>query len=637
MELKVYLAFISRRWWLLLLGPLLVGLAAYFVTQQMTPVYKATSTLLVNRTAIPGTIAYDDILTSERLTNTFSKLVERPAVLDEIIRRLELTVTRSDLDKKIEVAAVKETQLLEISVADPVPAFAATLANTTAQAFADDNASQLSSPGTVTIAKPAEAPEQPTSPKLAFNLAFAIALGLIMATGLGLLLDYLDDTVKSTEDVETIAGLPTLGQIGRFKPESGPAFATDIHSRSAEAYRQLRTNVHFTALGSQLKTIVITSANPEEGKSTTAANLATVLAQAGDRVILVDTDLRRSSLRGTFDGPNSFGLTGLLLNDVHDPSIALVNTRWKNLRLLPAGMLPPNPSELLTSTRMVRVIEALRELADYVIFDTPPVLAVTDAIILAARTDGTIVVAQADRTRTEALKLAIQSLRQANIHLVGVVLNKAKVRHGGDYYYRDDKSQAIEIEPAQVQPAQQRIEAAETLFSATPPAAAPRAIEQPKVQAPAAQKAQVAPDPAREKMLRARLAALRAHQPASPPEPVIGKAAQQDGHAYSNGHSNGNGHSSNDSGYSNGNGNGHSSNGNGHSNGNGLAAKSETDHVNGNGHSNGHSNGSVRSMTPEQEALPLSAAMNELLSRMDDTVGMIRSLKPGNSKGSDAL
>src|SRR5262249_6822790 len=154
-----------------------------------------------------------------------------------------------------------------------------------------------------------------------------------------LLLDYLDDTVKSSEDIENVAGLPTLGMISRFRPETGLAVSRDQHSRSAEAYRQLRTNVHFTSLGSELKTIVITSANPDEGKSTTAANLATVLAQAGDRVILVDTDLRRSSLRKTFDVGNSFGLTGLLLNDIQDPSLALVATRWKNLQLLPAGVL----------------------------------------------------------------------------------------------------------------------------------------------------------------------------------------------------------------------------------------------------------------------------------------------------------
>jgi capsular exopolysaccharide synthesis family protein len=226
--------------------------------------------------------------------------------------------------------------------------------------------------------------------------------------------------------------------IGRFKADSSPAFSDELQTPSSEAYRQLRTNVHFTGLGNELRTIVITSAYPDEGKSTTAANLATVLAQAGERVILVDTDLRRSSLRRTFDGPTSSGLTGLLLNDFKDPELALVATRWKNLRLLPAGVLPPNPSELLTSPRMGRIIGGLRGLADYVIFDTPPVLAVTDAIVLAAKTDGTILVTEAGRTRTEALRQAVRTLDQAKVRTVGIVLNKANIRRRDYYYYNND-------------------------------------------------------------------------------------------------------------------------------------------------------------------------------------------------------
>jgi receptor protein-tyrosine kinase len=440
-ELKVYIGFLRRRWWLLVLGPILAGLAAYFVTQQLTPMYQATSTVLVNRTAIPGTIEYNDVLTSERLTNTYAKLVERPAVLDEVLARAGVTLTRSELQEQMGVAAVQDTQLIEISVKDANPELAAFLANLTAQVFAEDNASQLSSRGTVSIAKPAEVPETPVSPKLFFNLAFAVLLGCVVAAGLGLLLDHLDDTVKTSEDIEAISGLPTLGLIGRFRPKTGPAFAAnDTRSRPGEAYRQLRTNVHFTALGAKLKTIVITSANAEEGKSTTAANLASVLAQAGEKVILVDTDLRRSSLDGTFAGQTSIGLTGLLMQDEADTAAALVSTRWENLKLLPSGVLPPNPSELLTSVRMIRVILALRQLADYVIFDTPPILAVTDAIILAARADGTILVAQADKTRSEAFAMAVRSLQQANTRVLGAVINRAHVKYAGYYYYGDSKS-----------------------------------------------------------------------------------------------------------------------------------------------------------------------------------------------------
>jgi capsular exopolysaccharide synthesis family protein len=438
-ELKAYLEFLGRRWWLLALGAIAAGAAAVFVTQQMTPVYRATVTMLVNKTATPGSIDYTDVLTSERLTNTYAQLVERPEVMTEVINRLDLQLPQSDLAKKIEVSTITDTQLLSISVKDADPEFATTLANSVAQAFADDNASQLAPAGTVTIAKQAQTPRAPVSPKMALNLSFAIILGMLVAGGLGLLLDYLDDTVKGEDDVEVLTGTPTLATISRFRPETGPAFATEQKSRSAESYRQLRTNVHFTTLGSELKTIVITSANPDEGKSTTAANLASVLAQAGDRVILVDTDLRRSSLRSVFDGVASIGLTGLLLNESQEPQVALIPTRWQNLHFLPAGVLPPNPSELLTSARMIRVIDKLRNLADYVIFDTPPVLAVTDAIVLAARTDGTIVVTESGKTRREALRQTARTLSQANTRIIGVVLNKTRGKHGADYYYRGNE------------------------------------------------------------------------------------------------------------------------------------------------------------------------------------------------------
>ncbi|HRC63298.1 MAG TPA: CpsD/CapB family tyrosine-protein kinase, partial [Dehalococcoidia bacterium] len=176
------------------------------------------------------------------------------------------------------------------------------------------------------------------------------------------------------------------------------------------------------------------SANPQEGKSTSVANLAVVLAQAGQRVIVVDTDLRRPFLHTFFQVPNSFGLTGLLLTEAEEPDAALVATGIQNLMLLPSGPRPPNPSELLTSPAMQHMIERLGTRADYVLFDSPPILAVTDASILAASTDAAILIAERGRTRTEALRRAHQALLRANARVLGVVINKAK-GHGSGYGY----------------------------------------------------------------------------------------------------------------------------------------------------------------------------------------------------------
>ncbi|MGE0229948.1 MAG: CpsD/CapB family tyrosine-protein kinase, partial [Dehalococcoidia bacterium] len=235
-------------------------------------------------------------------------------------------------------------------------------------------------------------------------------------------------------------GTSMIAAIGRLPGKargnkSRPSLSALSAAESAESYRQLRTNIHFAAVAQPLKTILVTSANPQEGKSTSVANLGVVLAQAGQRVIVVDTDLRRPFLHTFFRIPNSFGLTGLLLTEAEEPDVALVATRIQNLMVLPSGPRPPNPSELLTSPAMARMIERLAGRADYVLFDSPPILAVTDASILAARTDAAVLIAERGKTRTEALRRAHQALLQANARVLGVVVNKSSGRGSAYGYY----------------------------------------------------------------------------------------------------------------------------------------------------------------------------------------------------------
>ena len=441
-EIRKYLAFLRRRWWLLLFGPVLAGLAAVMITGRMPKTYSATSTVLVNKTTQPGSQEYYDALLSQQLTNTYAQLVTRPVVLDEVQRRLNTKIDRARLTKMISATPVKDTQLITIAVKDSDPILTANIANTLAQVFMDDNAGQFAATGSIKLAKAAEVPKNPISPSLPMNLTLAIVLGLVVAGGLAFLLEYMDDTIKSPADAESESGLPVLASVERFK-QNGNIFESGPQSRPAESYRQLRTNIRFASYGSDMKTIVVTSANVDEGKSTTATNLAIVLAQAGESVILVDTDLRRYAPQRQPGSP-TIGLTGLLLEDVKDPNVALMNTRWPHLKLLPSGILPPNPSELLTSDKMIQVIDQLKSMADYVIFDTPPTLAVTDAVILAARTDGTIIVTSAGKTRTEQLRETIRLMRQANARMIGVVLNRAAGAHAPYYYKRGEKPEIVQ-------------------------------------------------------------------------------------------------------------------------------------------------------------------------------------------------
>jgi non-specific protein-tyrosine kinase len=214
---------------------------------------------------------------------------------------------------------------------------------------------------------------------------------------------------------------------------SSPLIALrDPRAPAAEAYRTLRTNIQFSSLDKPLRTLLATSTAPDEGKSTTLANLAVTMAQAEQRVILVDCDLRRPTLHTLFDLPNETGLTSMILTEETPPP--LQETGVPGLSLLSSGPLPPRPADILGSRRMEAAIERLRAEADIVLFDTPPVVAVTDAAVLATKVDGVLLVFQAGRTSRERARRARQILEKVKANIVGVVLNNAEVEQGYGYY-----------------------------------------------------------------------------------------------------------------------------------------------------------------------------------------------------------
>jgi len=215
---------------------------------------------------------------------------------------------------------------------------------------------------------------------------------------------------------------------------SSPLIALrDPRSPAAEAYRTLRTNIQFSSLDKPLQTLLATSTAPDEGKSTTIANLAVTMAQAEQRVILVDCDLRRPTLHTLFDLPNDAGLTSLILAQ-EDAEIPLQDTGVAGLSLLASGPLPPRPADVLGSRRMEVVVGRLRAEADIVLFDTPPVVAVIDAAVLATKVDGVLLIFQANQTSRDRARQARQILERVKANIVGVVLNNAPAEQGYGYY-----------------------------------------------------------------------------------------------------------------------------------------------------------------------------------------------------------
>ena len=294
----------------------------------------------------------------------------------------------------------------------------------------------------------ARTPGAPTEPNIPRNLGFGFCLGLTTGIGLAFLLEGIDNTVRTPEQAQAISGLPSLGMIPLGSRNNSEAASRGLtvaaskeavelitqsrpQSQMAEAYRALRTSLLLTSVGAPPKIILITSALPQEGKTTTSVNTATVLAQKGTRVLLVDADLRRPSIHKALGmGPRAGSATS-------SPEECPFQTRFSvhsvlpNLFVLPAGTPPPNPAELLASSQMVEVLAELRQHYDHIVLDTPPTLSVTDAVVLSTRADAVVLVIRCGQTTKPALRRSREILAQVNARVAGVLLNAVESELAG--------------------------------------------------------------------------------------------------------------------------------------------------------------------------------------------------------------
>jgi non-specific protein-tyrosine kinase len=295
----------------------------------------------------------------------------------------------------------------------------------------------------LTLIEPAVPPTTPISPRTLLNVLIGALLGLFAGVALVLIRERLDDTVKTPADAEQTVGLPALGVItqmpGDRKRNEIYRLAALLYPRSpaTETYRMLRANIEFATADTPMRSLLVTSSAPSEGKTVTCSNLAIVFAQAGHRVLLIDGDLRRPGIHRLFDIPNTQGLSTLLRTDDVDYAAAVRPTEQANLWVLPTGPLPADPAELVGSPRMVAVMEHLESGYDLIIVDSPPVQSVADAAILSSFLDATLLVIGAGRARRTTLRLAREALDRAGADVIGVVLNllrdPAAVAYGGHY------------------------------------------------------------------------------------------------------------------------------------------------------------------------------------------------------------
>ncbi|MBF0395304.1 MAG: polysaccharide biosynthesis tyrosine autokinase, partial [Desulfobacterales bacterium] len=299
--------------------------------------------------------------------------------------------------------------------------------------------------GNIRVVDKAEVPEKPIKPKKKRNIILSVFIGLFFGIGLAFFFEYLDNTIKIPEDIKNHLKIPYLGPVPYLDIDEGtsetaserPELITfhSPKSTASEAYRGIRTGILFSSAGSEPRVILVSSAGPQEGKTLTSTNLAITMAQSGNKVVIIDCDLRRPKVHKMFNLSRDIGMTNVLVGNKKIDEVVL-QTGIPNLSMIPSGPIPPNPSEILGSNRMKDILELLKEKFDKVIIDTPPITAVTDAVILSKAVDGVVLVVRANDTIREIAKNGVDQILSVGGHLLGAILNGVDIGKDSYYYYQ---------------------------------------------------------------------------------------------------------------------------------------------------------------------------------------------------------
>jgi succinoglycan biosynthesis transport protein ExoP len=424
---------ITREHWAPVAAVALAGImfASLFALTR-TPAYTTSSQVFVS---FHGAESTSELATGtsyvQRRVVSYSNLVRSPQVLDPVIVELGLNTTAGELGTRVQAAPVTDTVLIDITATDADPTVAARIANTVAESLAErvdelETPQQtVDSPVQLQMVREAAPPGSASYPNIPVMIFVGFLLGSALGIALAVLREIADTRVRSEQDVRAVTDSAVIGAIPvDDEAEKNPLVVqtSPYHTRS-EAFRRLRTNLQFLDLDGGPQAFVVTSSVPDEGKTTSAINLAITLADADSRVLLIDADLRRPSVAGYLGMEGSVGLTTLLIQRA---TIDDVIQPWGSagLFVMPSGVVPPNPAELVGSKAMARLVHEMSEQFDYVIIDTPPLLPVTDAALIARMTSGVLMVAGAGQIRREQLRQSLANLSTVSARVLGIVLNK---------------------------------------------------------------------------------------------------------------------------------------------------------------------------------------------------------------------
>ena len=448
-----------HRWWLIVAAAVVCGLVTLLISASfVVPMYQAQVKVYVNNSRADQQIEYitnSNLATAQRLVNTYITIIETDTVLEEVAEHSGLNVTADRIRKMMVAEQVGDTEVFAVTITHPDPEKAARLANAIAE-VAPDKIGEFVEGSSTKIIDYAKVPVEPSSPSCGRNTLLGALVGAVAAVLYLTLRLLLDVRIRDEEDLLALFDLPVLAQIPAFAAEgnkrrgygrgrkngyrcdaaAASVFEDDSVSEERsnllfaerdffvrEAYKTLRTNVSLALAGEEdCKVIVVTSALKGEGKSVTALNLAISYAMTDRKVLMIDCDLRWPKLARLLGVDGQIGLKHLIL-DAHLQNEAILPTRVQGLDIIPAGDIPSNPSELLGSLRMERIVQEMRREYDVIILDSPPVNMVTDAVVLAAQSDGVLFVARANCSERDAVVRAVEQVEYAKTKVLGFVLN----------------------------------------------------------------------------------------------------------------------------------------------------------------------------------------------------------------------
>lgn len=408
------------------------------------PLYTTYTTIILtksNETQTGTTITQNDILLNQKLVETYSKIIKSKLVLEQVISETGVTYTAEELSENVSVEAYENTEMLKISVTDQDPELAANIANSIAQVFSGEIA-KIYQINNISVVDVAVTPEEVSNNTLKRDLLLALFVSIFGTIGVVFVVYYFDDTVKLTDDLEEEIGMPVVAKV--FKSDIGSKNNRKVEllalkypkSVVSESIKTLRTNLQFSSVDEDIKTILITSSIPGEGKSFISANLAISFAQTDKRVLIVDCDMRKGRQHRIFKLSNSKGLSNLLIDDMTNLKDYINKTSVPGVHVITRGTVPPNPSELLNSKKNADLLRVLKAKYDVIIYDGVPCNGLPDSIIMSKLVDKVLIVSSDSMTPKSVLESTKKQLESVNAPIAGDVLNNVNRKNStyGKYY-----------------------------------------------------------------------------------------------------------------------------------------------------------------------------------------------------------